>query len=88
MFPHQNYVYASVPFVPHKPPFLSNSITSPKNYFISTNHEARQCATLSSVPLFPPTPALPQHSVFKSPQPMFFPQCQSPSVHINNNNYH
>jgi len=82
------YTLISPPFVPHATPILSNSITSPQNNFISTNHEAPHCATLSSPPIFPPSPALPQRSILKCRQPMFFPQCQSPNVHINNNNYH
>ena len=49
MFPHQNYVYISIPFVPHIPLILSTFITSPKNNFISTNHEAPHCQ-LSPVP--------------------------------------
>ena len=86
--PHQNYVYTSPPFVPHTAPILSTSITSPNNNLISTNHEAPHCATLSSPPLFPPSPAPPQRSIHKCPQSMFFPQCHSTSVRINNNNHH
>ena len=74
--------------MPHIPPILSTSISSPENYLIIAYHEAPHRATLSSLPLFPPSPAFPQRFILSCPQPIFFPQCQSPSVHKNNNIYH
>ena len=82
------YTLIFPPSVSHAMPILSTSISSPENYLISTNHEAPYSATFSSLPLFPPSPALPQRSILKCPQPMSFPQCERPSVHINNNIYH
>jgi len=69
--------YIFPPLVPHSPPILSTSISSPKNYLVSINHEASHYATPSIVPLFPPSPTLPQCSILKCPQPPLHSMSQS-----------
>ena len=64
------YTHIFPSFIPHAMPILSLSISSPEKYLISTYHEAPHCTTVSSVPLFPPSPALPQHSILKCPEPV------------------